>query len=59
MVTDRMKGVAVFFLSLSVVIMMGQPMCSKSVNIQGREVCVAARVCVCITNKSHAVEREP
>lgn len=53
---------------LSIIMMAGQPMCSQSVNIQGREdnerrvcvcVCVGGRTRVQTTNKSHAVEREP
>lgn len=51
---------------LSIIIMVGQPVCSESVNIQGREdnerrvcMCVGGRVRVRTTNKSHAVEREP
>lgn len=50
--------------SLSIVIMVGQPVCLKSVNIQGREDneqrgCVRGRTRVRMTNKSHALEREP
>lgn len=51
MVIDWMKGMAGFF-SLSVVIMVGQPMCSRSVNIQGRDseecVCTWLHVCVLV-----------
>lgn len=53
---DWMKGVAEgFFPARSVVIMVGQSMCSKSVNIQGRDekisVCEGARSCVCASQR--------
>lgn len=42
-------------LFLSVVIVVGQPLCPESVNIQGKE--DNESVCVCMTNKRRTAER--